>query len=510
VKIDIHLGAKESPKNELVIISAFSKEVADKNKKAPAKMELVNTHWPKEYKEAFAKLKSHTRFHGKKGEHYKFPLTSGAVVLALGLGDKAKLEYEHLRKEAAKVFKAVKDHYDHPAILFDSFIIKNKAEESLEALLEGLYLVDYKFELYLSKKSESTFKGFQLISDKAKSLQKKWDDIHSKVLHTCESINFARNLVNEPPNVLHSEEMAKRIAEDAKKLKGVKVTVLTKKDIEKEKMGMFLAVNRGSAYEPRLVHLSYTPAKATSKTKHVALVGKGLTFDTGGYSLKPGASMINMKFDMAGAATLYAAFRSSVLNHAPVKISCYLGITDNAINSLATFPDSIVTARNGKTVEILNTDAEGRLVLGDVMDYACDDKPDVMIDAATLTGAVLVALGTEVCGLMGNDQKLCDELLKSAKAKDEYLWQLPVIQEYRDSMKGSISDLKNISNAGDRNAGTAKAAAFLESFVKNEVKWAHFDIAGVGDSQSHLPYCPSKGASGLMVRSIHHYLMNAK
>jgi leucyl aminopeptidase len=172
VKIDIHLGAKDSPKNELVIISAFSKEAADKNKKAAAKLELVNSHWPKEYKEAFSKLQSHTRFFGKKGEQYKFPLASGAVVLALGLGDKAKLEYEHLRKEAAKVFKAVKDHHDHPAIMFDSFIIKNKAEESLEALLEGFYLVDYKFELYLSKKSESSFKGFEFISEKPKSSQK--------------------------------------------------------------------------------------------------------------------------------------------------------------------------------------------------------------------------------------------------------------------------------------------------------------------------------------------------
>ena len=187
-----------------------------------------------------------------------------------------------------------------------------------------------------------------------------------------------------------------------------------------------------------------------------------------------------------------------------VKVSCFLGMTDNAINDRATNPDSIVTARNGKTVEILNTDAEGRLVLGDVLDYACDQKPDAIIDAATLTGAVLVSLGKEVCGVMGNDDKLIGELKKSADTIGEYMWQLPIIEEFRKDMKADIADLKNIG--GSRFAGSAKAAAFLENFVRKNIPWAHLDIAGVADSQSHLPYCPEKGASGLMVRSLVNYL----
>ncbi len=192
----------------------------------------------------------------------------------------------------------------------------------------------------------------------------------------------------------------------------------------------------------------------------------------------------------------------------PVKISCFLGMTDNAVNEHATMPDSIVTARNGKTVEILNTDAEGRLVLGDVLSYASDMKPDAVIDAATLTGACLVALGSEVCAVLGNDKKLTDALLKAAGDADEYMWQLPIVDEWREDMKGTISDLKNIGGSGF--GGTAKAAAFLEEFVAKGVSWAHLDIAGVGDSQKHLPYCPSKGASGIIIRSLVRYLQNVK
>ena len=270
-------------------------------------------------------------------------------------------------------------------------------------------------------------------------------------------------------------------------------------------MDMFLSVNNASAHEARLVHLEYSPKGKAHK--HIALVGKGLTFDTGGYSLKPSTSMINMKFDMAGSATVYGAFRAAVLLDLPIKISCFLGMTDNAINEHATTPDSIVTAKNGKTVEILNTDAEGRLVLGDVLTYASNFKPSTIIDAATLTGACLVALGTEVCGLMSNDKPLAKSLLQAAQEADEYMWELPIIDEFREDIKGSISDLKNIG--GSSYGGTAKAAAFLENFVAKDIAWAHLDIAGIANDQKHLPYCPAKGASGLIVRSLVQFLQNA-
>ena len=181
-------------------------------------------------------------------------------------------------------------------------------------------------------------------------------------------------------------------------------------------------------------------------------------------------------------------------------------LTDNKINSHATVPDTVITGRNGKTVEILNTDAEGRLILADVVDYACDLKPDAIIDAATLTGACLVALGKEVCAILGNNQKLIDKISENARKTDEYIWQLPIIPEYRDDIKSKVADLKNIGSP--MRAGTAIGAAFIEQFIKNDVPWAHLDIAGVSDDQTHLGYCPPHGASVLMVRTLYNFLMN--
>jgi leucyl aminopeptidase len=218
--------------------------------------------------------------------------------------------------------------------------------------------------------------------------------------------------------------------------------------------------------------------------------------------------MAGMKHDMAGSATVYGAFRAAVLEKSPFKISCIMVMTDNAVNEHATMPDAVVTARNGKTVEILNTDAEGRLVLGDALDYACDLNPHFIIDAATLTGACLVALGNQVCAILGNDQKWINEILDSAKSQDEYMWQLPIINEWRQDIKSKVADIKNIGTP--MRAGTAIGAAFLEEFIKNDIKWAHLDIAGVADGQSHLPYCNPHGASGLIVRTLTNLLVNGK
>jgi leucyl aminopeptidase len=358
----------------------------------------------------------------------------------------------------------------------------------------------------MSTKKTHKLKEITFHTSEKKTVLKKYESILENTKAVCESISIAKDFINESPNFLNSENYAKEIEKDAKKLKNVKIKILGKEELKKENMGMFLSVNAGSGYGPRLVHLTYTPKKSNAKTKHIALVGKGLTFDTGGYSLKPGASMMGMKFDMAGSATVYAAFRAAVLLELPVKISLFLGITDNAVNSFATMPDSIVKARNGKTVEILNTDAEGRLVLGDVVNYACDVNPDAIIDAATLTGAILVALGSEVCGLFSNDQKLANDLLSSAKTADEYMWQLPIIDEHKSDMKSNVADLKNIGSHG--NGGSAKGAAFILNFVKDNIPWAHLDIAGIAGGQSHLPYCDSKLASGLVVRTLVTYLRN--
>lgn len=507
MKLHLDFEGAHHQKADLKVLGAFSKA----SNGSEGKSQAVLNWEDKELVKTFHALKSSTNFPGSKGSSFHFNDDKGYTYLVIGLGDKKSADEESIRRATAGAFKQFAGKkYSSVSIDTTSFGAISDKVKVIGLIAEALQMTGYSFDKYLSKKTEHSFKQINLYcSDK--KLKRNAEKTLEEVLNVTDSINFARDLINEPPNVLHSEEYAKRIEQDVKtalKGRGVKVTILGKADLKKEKMGCFLAVNAGSAHEPRLVHLTYTPKKATKNTKHFALVGKGLTFDTGGYSLKPGASMMNMKFDMGGSATVYGAFRAAVLNNSPYKLTCILGMTDNKVSEHATTPDSIVTARNGKTVEILNTDAEGRLVLADCLDYASDLKPNYIIDAATLTGACLVALGSEVCAVLGNDDKFIKKVQDSAKSQHEYSWQLPIIEEWRDDMKSKVADLKNIGTAG--RAGTATAAAFLENFIGEGIAWAHLDVAGVADSQSHLPYCPAKGASGIMIRSLHHLMVHGK
>jgi leucyl aminopeptidase len=504
MKIELNLGSTAPSVADVVVLGTFSKK--EKQGKKEVNVPALSG-FLKDCKDTMISLTSSKDFTGDKGTDYTFDW-EGQRVLVIGLGEKSSYDIEAARRVGANISAQLKGKVKTMAINLDLFAVKGNIENTAAALSEGMLLAEYEFDKYLSAKK--TPKLQTVIFDSkakrtgAKKIQKAIDEVET----VAECMNLARDFVNEPPNVLNSETYAKRVVDSVKGIKGVKAKVLGKADLKKEKMGMFLSVNAGSAFQPQLVHLTYTPTKATKNTKHIAFVGKGLTFDTGGYSLKPGASMVNMKFDMAGSATVFGAFRACAMLGLPVKVSCYLGMTDNAVNEHATMPDSIVTAKNGKTVEILNTDAEGRLVLGDTLSYASEHSPDAIIDAATLTGACLIALGTEVCGLMGNDKKLADSLKKAAASTDEYIWELPIIQEWKDDMKSNIADLKNIG--GSRWGGTAKAAAFLENFVGEGIPWAHLDIAGCGDSQGHLPYCPKKGASGIMVRTLVNFVRGSK
>jgi leucyl aminopeptidase len=499
---------------DLKILTAFQKgntaaKPAAKSKTTASANTVSIDHWSdKGLKEEFNNLRALKNYKGGKDETISFTGATGETVWVVGLGDRNKITAEDIRKSVAKLYKSVKGKFGTVAFDVPGFNTLHDEALTCQLISESIYMSDYSFEIYKSKKSE-TPDITVILGHVEKKNTAKIEKALQTTQNICESISVIKDYINEAPNVLHSEEYARRIEADVKKnLKGVKVKILNKAQIQKERMGMFLSVNAGSAYEPRLVHLTYEPTKSTSKTKHIALVGKGITFDTGGYCIKPGTGMAGMKTDMGGSATVYGAFRAAVLEKAPVKITCILAMTDNAINELATVPDAIVTARNGKTVEILNTDAEGRLILGDALDYACDQGPDYIIDAATLTGAALVALGNQVAAVLGNDQKWINEILDAAKAKDEYMWQLPIINEWRQDIKSKIADIKNIGTP--MRAGTAIGAAFLEEFIKNDIKWAHLDVAGVVDGQSHLPYCSPHGASGLIVRTLTHLLVNAK
>jgi leucyl aminopeptidase len=509
MQVTIDLNGDKFLSADVKVLSAYQKSSTPKAKGAKTETSVSIDHWSdKTLKEEFLSLRSAKNYKAGKDETLTFSGAMGETVLVVGLGERGKLNAEDLRKTVAKILKATKGKFQTVAFDVPGFNVVKDEVKAAAIITESILMTDYSFDVYKSKKSEQAEQTV-FLSHVEKKNSARIEKALSSIRNITGSINVVKDFINEAPNVLHSEEYARRIEADVKKnLKGVKIKILNKAQIQKEKMNLLLSVNSGSAYEPRLVHLTYEPARMNSKTKHIALVGKGITFDTGGYSLKPGTSMTGMKYDMGGSATVYGAFRAAVLEKSPIKITCVLAITDNAVNSMATVPDSIVTGRNGKTVEILNTDAEGRLILADAMDYACDQNPQYIVDAATLTGACLVALGNQVCAILGNDQKWINEIMGSAKSQDEYMWQLPIINEWRQDIKSKIADLRNIGTP--MRAGTAIGAAFIEEFVKNDIKWAHLDVAGVVDSQSHLPYCPASGASGLIVRTLTHLLMNAK
>jgi len=497
MKLEMDFGHKSTTNAQVLVLSGYCKPADKKN----AEMILVNSHWPKELKDSFDQLKVKDSFLGELGTSFNFNLIDGTVVECVGLGPKKK-DPETLRRAVASVYvKAREKRYSSLSIDLDGFQLGQDLAKTVRVVSEAIGMADYSYFKY-KKEPKKMLQHIYLATKDRSSVKVLNAFAEGKKMSEC--VNTARTLINHPPNYLNSVVFAKEVSEDAKKLKRVKIKVLNKAEIKKENMNLLLAVNEASAHDPRVVHLTYTPKKVSKSTKHYCLVGKGLTFDTGGYSVKMGPNMVNMKFDMAGAATLYGAFKAAALFDSPHKITCVLGMTDNAIAPGGATPDWVVKGRSGKTVEILNTDAEGRLVLADCLDYACDLNPDAIIDAATLTGACLLALGSEVCAVMGNDDGLVKSLLHSSASQNENIWQLPIIEEYRNDIKSNIADIKNI--AGSRFAGTAKAAAFLEHFIKNNVKWAHLDIAGIADVQSYLPYCPNFGASGLMVRSIAHFL----
>ncbi len=291
--------------------------------------------------------------------------------------------------------------------------------------------------------------------------------------------------------------LAKKTVEAAKEVK-VKATVWDKARIKKERMGGLLGVSMGSDQEPRFIVLEYNGAAKGKKP--VIFVGKGLTFDCGGISIKPSANMEEMKYDMCGGANVIATVLAVAKLKLKVNVMGIVPATENMPGPSATKPGDIHTARNGKTFEVNNTDAEGRLILSDALVYACEQKPEIVIDAATLTGAMVIALGNTHTGYFTRNEKLKKTIEEAAKASGEWVWNMPLTDFHVQDMKGTYADLSNIS-AG-KGAGSATAAAFLEQFVEEGIPWAHFDIAGTGWSVGNrLKYCPKKGASGAMIRT---------
>lgn len=313
-----------------------------------------------------------------------------------------------------------------------------------------------------------------------------------------ESMNFTRDLANEPPNILHPTEMAKRAQAMAKEV-GLKCEILDEAKMEKLGMGSLLSVSLGSEQPAKLIVLKYEPKKSTGKKGELlSFVGKGITFDTGGISIKPAEGMDAMKYDMSGGATVLGTMRAIGLLKPSIPVLGIVAAVENMPDGKATRPSDVVTAMNGKTVEILNTDAEGRLILADAVAYAESQGATTIVDMATLTGAVIIALGDVNTGIMGNDQELVDEIIECGKDAGEGFWQLPVGKDYSKGIKSDIADIKNIGPS--RKAGTIMGAVFIQEFV-DKARWAHLDIAGTAWDDAAKPF-RSKGPTAVAVRTL--------
>jgi leucyl aminopeptidase len=370
-----------------------------------------------------------------------------------------------------------------------------------QALTEGAILGSYRFDQYRTSKDLPTAPDkLTLIAADARRAGAIRRGVGSGVV-LGDSTNLARDLSNEPGSV-HTPAW---LADRAKKIgreTGVKVQVLGPREIEREKMGGLLAVGRGSEHTPRLIVLEYRP-KGRRQARTIALVGKGITFDTGGISLKPAATMYEMKHDMSGGAAVFGAMRAAALLRLPVHIVGIVAAAENKPGARAYLPGDVVRTASGKTIEVLNTDAEGRIVLADALHYAKRYEPDAIVDLATLTGACLIALGAHCSGLMGNDDGLIRRLRTAGDRTHERVWPLPLWEEHREQVQGQVGDLKN---TGGREAGTLTAGAFLSHFI-DDTSWAHLDIAGTAFTPKDLPYCPP-GATGVGVRLLTDLLRN--
>jgi leucyl aminopeptidase len=336
-----------------------------------------------------------------------------------------------------------------------------------QSCVEGLFYGNYSFEKYKKSAEKAAVLTIVLSSPEQKTLHQ----AVARGSRVMEAVAFTRDLQNEPGNVLFPQSLVDRIKKHVAG-RGIKVTVFDEKALRAKKMGGILAVGAGSTHPPRMLVLEYNPPKAK---RHVALVGKGVTFDSGGLSLKPAAGMGEMKADMSGAAVVAGTIYAASALKLPVKITAVIPTVENMPSGSAFRPGDIVVTSNGKSIEVDNTDAEGRIILSDALHFASQKKPDAIIDLATLTGACVVALGEFVGGLFTKDDKLADALYRAGMESYERLWRMPMWDDFNQLNKSDVADVKNI---GGRWGGAISAAKFLENWVDETIPWAHLDIAG--------------------------------
>ncbi len=419
-------------------------------------------------------------FNGKIGQTAFVPGTGGfGNVLFAGLGEEADADV--LRKVAGIAGRAAQ-RYESVATTLSALEI----DGAVEAVVYGFLLGQYKFVKYLSDPSPSRTATLLLVGSDPGG-----DVAHATAVAA--GVTLARDLINEPAGGKKPEVLA-GIAADMANAAGIDITIYDRDQVEEEGFGGLLAVSQGATNPPRMVVMRYRPEGAS---KTLALIGKGIVFDSGGLSIKPASGMETMKTDMSGAAAVFGAMQAIASLGIEVNVLGVTPLTENMTGGAAQRPGDIFTARNGKTVEVLNTDAEGRLVLADGLSLAAESEPDLMIDVATLTGACSVALGKKVAGLFGSDDQTAESVVASARRAGERVWRLPLEKEYRSKLDSPIADIKNI---GDRYGGAITAALFLEEFTGG-LPWVHLDIAGPARAESDDGYV-TKGGTGFAVATL--------
>ncbi len=381
------------------------------------------------------------------------------------------------------------NHEKKNEYFINSDSVASKTKNFISYFLHGLKLKSYEFTKYKTKKETKNISLVVLGSKNKPSanVQLKFNALENGTF-------YARDLVSEPGNILHPDEYAKRL--NSLKKDGLKVTIYDEKKLKKLGMNALLGVGMGSVRGSYLVTMEWNGAKNNSKP--LAFVGKGVTFDTGGYSLKPARFMEDMTYDMAGSAAVVGLMKSLALRKAKINAVGVVGLVENMVSGVAQRPGDIVKSYSGKTIEVLNTDAEGRLVLADALTYTEKKfKPKIIVDLATLTGAIIVCLGSEYAGLFSNDDKLSKQILNAGEKVEEKLWRMPLHKNYDKLMNSKNADVQNINYVGG--AGSTTAAQFLQRFIINKTPWAHLDIAGMAFSK-YGGALNSRGATGFGVR----------
>jgi leucyl aminopeptidase len=500
VELKTRLSALAECKTQMLAIGHFS----DGKKPLPEIIELC-----KKLGEAIEQVVKLGDFTGKTGTSaliYGNNRIGAQRVLIVGLGEQKKATIDTIRQAAALAAnKAVSMKARTMAVaLHRAFGAKFEPGLLAQAMAEGVYYGSFRYDEYVTSDEDGRTDSLvvEVIDDNA-AKTKRLEEGLLKGAIIGKAQSYARVLANRPGNVINPPSLAAEAKKLARGTKGLSCTVLDEKQLAKLGMGGILAVGSGSKTPPRLIVVKYAPKGKANRLPTIALVGKAITFDSGGISIKPAQNMEQMKLDKTGGIAVLAVAKAAAELKLPVNLYAIVPSAENMPSGTSYRPGDIVTTYSGKTVEIQNTDAEGRMILCDALHYAVKQNCDVIIDIATLTGSCVVALGTFMAGLMSNDEQLGKDIEKAAKTSGEKVWQLPCGEEYAEEMKSKIADLKN---SGGRWGGACTAAAFLRQFVGDK-KWAHLDIAGV-DCFEKPTASVSEGASAFGVRLLTAYLMN--